>query len=131
MTDNDFRKMALQIPGAVEKSHMNHPDFRIGVKIFASLGFPDKNCAMVKLTPEQQRVIMAKTPKVFKPCSGAWGKQGATSIYLPAARPDVARALLNTAASNVARKKKSKTDKSPAASEHRTSNIRQSGSAVV
>lgn len=71
MTDNDFRKMALQIPGAVEKSHMNHPDFRIGRKIFASLGVPDKNCAMVKVTPEQQRVFIDKAPKVFNPCGGA------------------------------------------------------------
>jgi YjbR protein len=131
MTDNDFRKIALQIPGAVEKSHMNHPDFRVSYKIFASLGVPDKAWAMVKLTPEQQRLIMAKTPKMFKPCSGAWGKQGATNIYLPTAKPDMVRAVLDTAANNVVPKKKSKADQAPAGAEHRTSNIRQSGSAAV
>jgi hypothetical protein len=104
MTDNDFRKMALQIPGAVEKSHMNHPDFRIGGKIFASLGVPDKNYAMVKLTPEQQRVFIHKAPKVFNPCSGAWGRQGATNIYLAVAKPAIIRAALDAAAKNVAAK---------------------------
>ena len=28
--------MALEIPTAVERSHMNHPDFRVAGKIFAS-----------------------------------------------------------------------------------------------
>jgi hypothetical protein len=26
MTTNEFRKMALEIPTAAERSHMNHPD---------------------------------------------------------------------------------------------------------
>jgi len=33
MTENDFRKLALDFPGAEEKSHMGHPDFRVGGKI--------------------------------------------------------------------------------------------------
>ena len=56
MTIDQFRKMALEIPTAVERSHMNHPDFRVAGKIFASLGVPDQNWGMVKLTPEQQRI---------------------------------------------------------------------------
>ncbi len=42
MTNDEFRTMALKIPAAVERSHMNHPDFRVAGKIFASLGVPDK-----------------------------------------------------------------------------------------
>lgn len=49
MTSDEFQKMALKIPAAVERSHMNHPDFRIAGKIFASLGVPDENWGMVKL----------------------------------------------------------------------------------
>ena len=45
MTAEGFRKMALSFPGAVESAHMNHPDFRVEVKIFASLGYPDETCA--------------------------------------------------------------------------------------
>jgi hypothetical protein len=47
MTINEFREMALEIPNAIERSHMNHPDFRVAGKVFASLGVPDENWAMV------------------------------------------------------------------------------------
>src|SRR5689334_13176394 len=76
MTANKFRSMALEISGAVESSHMNHPDFRIGGKIFATLGYPNDEHGMVKLTPEQQRKYLKKAPGVFHPCAGAWGKGG-------------------------------------------------------
>ena len=70
MTNHEFRTMALEIPAAVERSHMNHPDFRVAGKIFASLGVPDKNWGMVKLTLEQQRTFIEKAPEVFRPSSG-------------------------------------------------------------
>ena len=38
MTADEFRSLVLEIPGAVEKSHMNHPDFRLYDRVFASLG---------------------------------------------------------------------------------------------
>jgi hypothetical protein len=109
MTADEFRKLALEIATTVERSHMNHPDFRVAGKIFASLGAPDKNWAMVKLTPEQQRAFIEKAPDIFKPCSGAWGRQGATNVYLPAAKPNIARAALDAAAKNVLSKAKKKT----------------------
>ena len=102
MTADEFRKMALEIPTSVERSHMNHPDFRVAGKIFASLGIPDQNWGMVKLTPEEQRAFIKKAPKVFKPCSGAWGRQGYTNVYLPAAKTRIVCAALDAAAKNVA-----------------------------
>ena len=71
---------------------MNHPDFRLGGKIFATLGVPDENWGMVKLTPEQQRTFMEGAPEVFQPCSGAWGRQGATNVHLGAAKKTKASA---------------------------------------
>ena len=109
MTVTEFRKMALEIPTAVERSHMNHPDFRVAGKIFASLGVPDAGWGMVKLTPEQQRTFIENAPEIFKPCSGAWGRQGATNVYLPAAKTRIVRAALSAAAKNVANRKKKKT----------------------
>lgn len=100
--------MALEIPTAVERSHMNHPDFRVAGKIFASLGAPDESWGMVKLTPEQQRAFIEKAPGVFKPCSGAWGRQGATNVYLPAAKASMVGAALDAAAKNVASHAKKK-----------------------
>ncbi len=85
---------------------MNHPDFRVGGKVFASLGVPDESWGMVKLTPEQQRPFIKKAPKVFKPCSGAWGRQGYTNVYLTAAKATIVRAALDAAAKNVASQKK-------------------------
>ena len=102
MTSDEFRKMALEVPTSVERSHMNHPDFRVAGKIFASLGAPDENWGMVKLTPEQQRTFIEKAPGIFRPCSGAWGRQGATNVYLPAAKANIVRPALDAAAKNVA-----------------------------
>jgi hypothetical protein len=108
MTIDKFRKMALEIPTAVERSHMNHPDFRVAGKIFASLGIPDQNWGMVKLTPEQQRTFIKKAPAVFKPCSGAWGRQGYTNVYLPSAKASIVCAAVEAAATNVAPRAKKK-----------------------
>ena len=109
MIPDAFRKMSLEIPTAVERSHINHPDFRIAGKIFASLGVPDDNWAMVKLTRQQQRVFIEKARAVFKPCSGAWGRQGSTNVYLPTAKTSVVRAALDAAAKNAGNSKQRKT----------------------
>jgi hypothetical protein len=52
-----FRRIALGFPDTEERSHMNHPDFRVAGKIFATLGYPDASRGMVKLTPEQQETF--------------------------------------------------------------------------
>ena len=62
MTANDFRKLALSHPETEERQHMDHPDFRVAGKIFATLGYPDKTRGMVKLTPEDLRRIDAAYP---------------------------------------------------------------------
>jgi hypothetical protein len=108
MTTNQFRKLALEIPTAVERSHMRHPDFRVAGKIFASLGVPDKNWGMVKLTPEQQRAFIQKAPEIFQRCSGVWGRQGYTNVHLSPAKTRIVRAALDTAAKNVAGNPKKK-----------------------
>ena len=105
MTTDQFRKMALEIPKAVERSHMNHPDFRLTGKIFASLGVPDESWGMVKLTPEQQRGFVEKAPEIFKPCTRASGRAGYTNVYLASAKASIVRAALDAAAKNVASKK--------------------------
>jgi hypothetical protein len=101
MTANKFRSLALEISGALESSHMDHPDFRIGGKVFASLGYPDDEYGMVKLTPEQQRAFLKKAPGVFDPCAGTWGKRGATSVCLRSAPVVLLRAALDAASKNV------------------------------
>jgi hypothetical protein len=82
MKASDFRKTALKLPDAVEGAHMGHADFRVGGKIFATLGHPDDNFGMVKLTPEQQEMVVTAEPDMFKSVPGGWGKGGATRVLL-------------------------------------------------
>jgi hypothetical protein len=94
MTADKFRRLALSLPEVSEQSHMAHPDFRVGGKIFATLG-PDEDWGMVKLTPTQQEPLVRGEPKVFQPASGAWGRRGATIVQLDDAdEPTVRQALL-------------------------------------
>jgi hypothetical protein len=109
MIRDTFRKMALEIPGAVESAHMNHPDFRIEGRIFATLrSIEDEDWGMVKLTPEQQRSFIKKAPNIFSPCNGVWGERGATNVHLPTAKKVVLRAALDAAWKNVTTKAKGK-----------------------
>ncbi len=90
MTNEDFRRLALELPGAIESAHMGHPDFRVGGKIFATLSHKD-GFAMVKLTPEEQEVFVQAAPDVFSPVNGAWGRGGATSVRLARCTRSIAR----------------------------------------
>src|SRR3989440_12947057 len=84
MTPSAFRRIALSLPEAEESAHMSHPDFRVGGKIFATLGYPDKDHGMVILPPEEQARFVQGYPKVFAPAKGAWGKRGSTTVHLEA-----------------------------------------------
>jgi hypothetical protein len=85
MTAEDFRRLALSLPEVGEQSHMDHPDFRVRGKIFATLGYPDDTRAMVKLLHEQQDALVRARPGVFAPVPGGWGRRGATYVTLQAA----------------------------------------------
>jgi hypothetical protein len=107
MTPDDFRRLALAQPEAVESEHMRHPDFRVGGKVFATLGAPDAGHAMVKLTPEAQERCLRLHPAVFAPAAGAWGRRGCTLVTLERATaklvaPAVAAAWRATAPKAVA-----------------------------
>ena len=95
MTPDDFRRLALALPAAVESAHGDHPDFRVGRKVFASLGWPSGEWAMVSLTSEQQQFWITAKPDAFVPVPGGWGVRGATNVRLARAAPDdVRRAMV-------------------------------------
>ena len=81
MTERGFRKIALGFPGAEEREHMGHPDFRANGRIFATL-HGDGATGMVKLTPDQQARVVRDQPDAFSPENGAWGRQGCTRVTL-------------------------------------------------
>ena len=107
MTESDFRRIALGMKGAVESAHMDHPDFRVNGRIFATLHH-DRKAGMAKLTPEQQLAFIRDQPAAFKPESGAWGRQGCTAVLLDAVDEDALGEALTLAWRNAAAKKPSR-----------------------
>src|SRR4249919_3673777 len=105
MTPNEFRELALSFPEAIESAHMHHPDFRVGGRIFATLGYPNEKSAMVKLSSDQQKEFVGSHPGVFQPAKGAWGRQGSTIVDLPSATIDILRDALTAAWRNTAPKR--------------------------
>jgi hypothetical protein len=104
MTADEFRELALELPEAVESSHMGHPDFRVRKKIFATLG-PGETWGMVKLTPQQQRQFIVAEPNMFAPVKGAWGQKGCTTVVLDAATAQPVHDALVAAWRNAAPKR--------------------------
>ena len=82
MSSNRFRRIALNLPGVIEGAHQGHADFRAGKRIFATLGYPDRDWGMVKLTSEQQAMLVEAEPDIFRPVPGGWGKRGSTNVRL-------------------------------------------------
>ena len=97
MDAQDFRRIALSLPGAEESSHMGAPDFRVGGRIFATLASQRQGYGNLMLTLEQQAAFVEDAPDVFVPIAGGWGRMGATHIRLAAANEDVLAGALRTA----------------------------------
>jgi hypothetical protein len=105
VTVNDFRRLALALPETAESAHMDHPDFRVRGKIFATLGHPAKGWGMVKLTPEQQHYFSKAEPAVFVPVKGPWGRRGATSVHLKTVSKEALQRAISAAWRNTAPKR--------------------------
>ncbi len=101
MRASDFRRLALALPEALECEHMQHPDFRVGKRIFATLDATGA-FGVLKLSPQSQQAALRAHPGVLEPCSGAWGARGYTRVALERASVALVRALLEQAWSSVA-----------------------------
>ena len=128
----DFRRLALQLEGAEEGSHMGAADFRVRGRIFATLASQDQGYGNLMLSPEQQAAFLDDEPDLFLPVFGGWGRMGATHIRLAAASEDVLAGALRTAwklrveknAKVGSRKSKSKTPAKAAKNKSRKSGPR-------
>lgn len=85
MTADEFRRIALSQAGAFEGSHFGHADFRVKKGVFATLGAQGPDHGMVKLTPDEQAMLVAAEPGVFQPVPGGWGRGGGTMVTLATA----------------------------------------------
>jgi hypothetical protein len=99
-----FRRLALQLPGAIESSHMDHPDFRLNNQIFATLSAQEKGCGVLKLTNGQQQAFISEQPNIFSPVQGGWGRMGMTYIDLCQADESIMAGALKTAHHNLQEK---------------------------
>jgi hypothetical protein len=110
-----FRRLALQLPGAVESSHLGHPDFRLNNNIFATLSAQQRCYGVLKLTPEQQQSFLADQPQAFSPVQGGWGRMGMTFVHLHQADESLIAGALSTAFHNLQKKQSEKKSSKKAA----------------
>jgi hypothetical protein len=104
MTPDDFRRIALSMPEAVEVYRRGHSEFRVERKTFASLEGPGDSFAMVNLTSEQQAMFMDAAPRTFVPVPGGWGRLGSTNVVLANATEEIVESALAAAWRNAAPK---------------------------
>ena len=97
LTAADFRRIALSLPEAVEGSHFGQADFRVGGRIFATLGLESEGYGVLLLTTEQQTGMVEDEPEVFSPVPGGWGRKGATRVRLARVAPDILEGALRAA----------------------------------
>ena len=97
MRQDDFRRIALGMKDAIEGAHMGHPDFRVGGRVFATIGYPGPEWATVMIDPDEQRFFTGAHPDAFVPVKGAWGRAGSTHVRLHAARVGPVRTALRAA----------------------------------
>lgn len=74
-TCDDVRRLALQLPEAVEGDDHGKPAFLVGKKIFCTLG---PETAVVRLSSEEQHNLAEKG--VVEAIPGYWGRKGWTQV---------------------------------------------------
>jgi hypothetical protein len=100
MTHSGVRRLALRLPGAVERSHFKRPDFRVGTKIFATLP-DDPRFVVLKSLPANTDALTTADPITYiDEWRGRWLKIRLDRVSLVAFR-----ALLTDASSLVAPKR--------------------------
>jgi len=65
----------------------------------------------LKLTPDQQSMLVDAEPEIFRPVPGGWGKQGYTNVRLAKADATTLKSALGMAWKNVAPKTTAKSAK--------------------
>lgn len=73
-------------------------------KIFATLRQVDSR-AVLKFSPDEQRLFMETAPGMFEPVNGSWGQKGWTRVVLAQADGDTVRHAMGYSWRSVAPKK--------------------------
>ena len=84
MTVDEFRRLALSFPLAIEKPHFDRASFRVDAprgKTIATL-LESAGTANVLLSVDEQDMLIAAEPTIFSKVPNKWGDKGATTIAL-------------------------------------------------
>jgi hypothetical protein len=98
MTPNDFRRIALSMPGTVESCGLGYPSFRTCGRSFATI---EDDVPVIRLRKEQQKAFLAAGSTMFAPAPGGWGVMGHMIVRLDLAEEDCVRNAVTTAWRNV------------------------------
>lgn len=102
MDIEDLIALALELPDTRQSGNVETPDFRVAGKIFATL--PSNVHLVLKLTLEQQEMVIQSDPKIFAPVEDAWGERGWTNATISTLDEASALSSLIMAWGNVAPK---------------------------
>ncbi len=97
MTPDEFRRLALTMPGATETPYTGSLAFRVSGKIFATLGYPDEAWGIVRLSLAEQETLLAAKPGVFRVVPGEWSHTGSTNVSLTSVDSATLQAALRLA----------------------------------
>ena len=97
MTSDEFRRLALAMPGASETPYTGSLAFRVSGKIFATLGYPDEDWGIVRLSRAEQETLIAAKPNVFRRVPGEWSHTGSTNVSLARVDSQTLQAALRLA----------------------------------
>ena len=94
LTDEDARRIALALPGAIEQDHHGRPSFRVSKRIFATLWDPEHMNVMV-----DESGILTAVQATSDVCEEVyWGKRlAAVRVDLRQADRDLLAELLQDA----------------------------------
>jgi len=90
MTGKQLRALALSLPEAVEKPHMQRTSFRLRDKIFLTMSADETHAALKIPSREYRYRLIAEQPDAFEDLGG-WTRMGFVGIRLPR----VERALMH------------------------------------
>ena len=106
MTPQQFRTLALALPGTEENPHFDRAAFKVaGRRIFATL-HEDSRTVNLKLTPVDQSVFCDFGKKAVYPVPNKWGQQGWTTFNLKTVPKELMVDALETAYQDVLKAKK-------------------------
>jgi hypothetical protein len=102
MKEADLLALIRSMPGCEQSSHFGTMDFRVRNKIFCTHPKPDD--LNLKLTREQQLLLLEAEPAIFRPIPNKWGLNGWTTASVSKLDEVTALSALKMAWGNVAPK---------------------------